>query len=721
MLHFVFKIWASLALAFLPTLAVAQGIVGLSPQAPPTYSMRQFGIDLSTSDVQLVNDDISVGSGEFPAKLTLSRTYSAIGYPFRSLPTIAAHNHYTGFGQGSTHNLLAYFTRQRCSTANNSRIIKLTAVVLGQSYHFSGGGCIQTGPSILVSNGDDGATMRIVDPNQLVWTYELITREGVRVLFSDAAGYRYDTIGGRYATVAEFANGDFVGFTYSSSPTVSGTVRPATVYNSRGYGLSFSYKSRARYFGPNTLTDSSLITSVTSYKKTASATTNLATVAYVYDTTDYVVSSFQNSGGGVVRYTYNEGRPTAVFLPKNLTQIPSTAISYFDGLSQISSGQTSANAAGVFYLLGSGDNVRDVAWSVPNSVKDAAGNVTLFQFSDPTAPDPMSVTITNPDGSSKGYTTIFCPTSPACPLAPNYMRMPTHYSDENSRLWLYKYDLHGRPLNTTNPEGAVKSVTRDARGNIAEIRNKPVSGSGAPDISSSAGYVACTSVNYKYCNQPAYTIDPRGGRWDFQYDPSSGSLAVSLAPADANGLRAVTRYTYAAFPFGPVALPAQRSSSSIFLLSIKDACLTSAVSSGTVDFSYICPQANRVRETYAYAPASLELVGVKPDADNNTASTSYTYDVVGNVTSSKDLMGNISFTTYDPLRRKVFEIGADPDGTGPLTRPMVRHIYDSNGNEIRTETGVGSQTNGADFAITQFVRRTFDLNDQLVRVEDVTP
>ena len=50
------------------TAVFGQGIVGISPQAPAPYSMRQFGINLSTSDVEINNDDISVGSGDFPSK-----------------------------------------------------------------------------------------------------------------------------------------------------------------------------------------------------------------------------------------------------------------------------------------------------------------------------------------------------------------------------------------------------------------------------------------------------------------------------------------------------------------------------------------------------------------------------------------------------------------------------------------------------------------------------
>lgn len=717
----------SLTAMCLPVAAIAQGIVGLSPEAPPPYSMRQFGIDLSTTDVRVQNDDISVGSGEFPTKLTLSRIYSAIGYPFRNLPRIPGHNHYTGFGQGSTHNLLAYFTRQRCTNSSNSRIISLTAVVFGKSYHFSGGGCIQSGPSTLVSDDDEGASARIVDSSQAIWTYELITREGMRVLFSDQAAYQYDTIGGRYASFVEFPNGDFVNFNYAPSPSVSGTVRLTSIANSRGYGLSFDYKTRARYFGGNTLTDSSLITSITSFKKSGSNQTNLDTVYYTYDPTDYVLASFQNSAGGVFRYTYDEGRPIGVFLPQNTTQNPSMSIAYSGGISQVRSGQvTNVNAAGT-YVAPLGDNESDVDWSVPGSATDAIGNVTLFRFSDPTAPDPISVSVINPDGSSRGYSTVFCETSPACRLYPNFGRMPSHFRDENGRLWVYKYDVHGRPLATTNPEGAVNSLTRDARGNVTEVRNQVKLGYSASDITSQAVFAPCTSANYKHCNQPSYTIDPRDGRWDFQYDPISGGLAVSLAPADANGVRAVTRYSYTSFDYGPVSPPSLLGSSGIRLLTAKDTCLSSSVTSGIIDFSYICPQANRIREVYTYTPStavsssSLEVVSVTPVADSNAASMSFTSDDVGNITSSTDLKGNTSYMTYDTLRRKVFEIGTDPDGAGPLKRPIVRHIYDANSNEIRTESGTGSQTNGSDFTIIQFVRRTFDLNDQLVRTEDVTP
>lgn len=709
-----------LATIFFPSAAMAQGIVGLSPEAPPPYSMRALGVNLSTTDVQLQHDDISIGSGDFPARLTLTRTYNAIGYPFQNLGKIAVQQQYLGFGQGSTHNLLAYFTRQRCAN-KPTRAISLTAVVFGRSFHFSGGGCIQSGPSVFVNDDDEGASMRIVDPNASILTYELITRDGLRVMFTDQVGYQYDTDGGRYAMFADFSNGDFIRFDYASSPTVSGTVRLAAIYNSRGYGLSFFYKTRARYFGANTMTDSSLVTSVTSFKQSGLNRSNINSVYYYYDSTEYVVSSYQNSSGGIYRYKYDIGRPTQVFFPNNTSVQPSVAISYFDGYSQVSSGTVSAGSPGAIFLLGVSDNVQDVAWSAPKSVTDGAGNVTQFEFSDITQPDPISVKVTTPDGNWTSYSTVFCETSPACTLSPYYSRSPSGFRDGLGSIWNYSYDTHGRILSAKNPEGGISLLTRDARGNITEVRNKPKVGDSSPDIVSVTGYDACTPNSYRYCNRPIYQIDPRGGRWDFQYDPLSGELAVSLAPADANGLRAVTRYSYSAFNAGPVTRPPLSNSSALYLLTAKDTCLTSGVSGSAVDFSYNCSGANRSRELYSYSPSGLELTAITRDADGVSATTAFSYDNAGNVTSSTDPKGGTAYSTYDPMRRRVYEIGIDPDGSGPLPRPIVRHVYDANGNEIRTETGNGLQTDGSDFSIVQFVRRTFDLNDRLIKAEEVTP
>lgn len=704
----------------------AQGIIGLSPDAPPPYSMREFGINLSTSDVEINNDDISVGSGEFPTKLTLTRTYNSIGYPVKNLNSMSGQNQYTGFGQGSSNNLIAYFTAIRCSSSNNSRFISLTAVVFGKAHHFSGGGCTDPGPSTFVSNDDDGTTMRIVDPSLSVWTYELTTLEGIKVKYTDDSGYQYDSIGGRYATYAEFPNGDFIGFNYTSSPSVSGTVRLATVYNSRGYGLSFSYSARAAYFSGITLTDSSLITSVTSFKQTSAGRTNISSVYYTYDSTNFFVASFQNAAGKIYRYTYDLGRPIGIFYPNNTTSQPSLSIAYLDSTSQVTTTNT-ANGPGIFYLAGSGDNVRDVNWTTPRSVTDALGNITLFNFSDPVDPQPLSVTIIRPSGTSNFYTTVYCDTSPACMLAPYYSKNPTTYIDGLNNLWQFKYDNHGRPVSTKMPSGILKSQTRDAIGNIIELRVKAADSSSAADIVSSAGYEVCNNNNYRYCAKPIFTINASGARWDYQYSITSGQIVASLAPADSNGTRAVTRYSYATSSYAAVAMPYLFQDTYFALLVTKDTCLSSTVTGNVVDFTFVCGAGSRSRETYNYISStpsnrsSSELSTLVTDADQAASTKTFSYDVTGNITSVTDALNHNSFTIFDILRRKVFEIGPDPDGAGPLPRLIVHHVYDDNDNEIRTEIGTGNQLDGSDFVIIHFKRNTYDLNDKLVKIEEVTP
>jgi YD repeat-containing protein len=198
-------------------------------------------------------------------------------------------------------------------------------------------------------------------------------------------------------------------------------------------------------------------------------------------------------------------------------------------------------------------------------------------------------------------------------------------------------------------------------------------------------------------------------------------------PADATGKRAVTRYTYTTFSYGPIALPVGLSATGITLLTAKDTCLSSSVAAGTIDFTYVCPLPNRRRETYSYstsasgAPLSPELIAVTPDSDRSSAANSMTYDNMGNVVSHTDLNGNTSYTTYDLVRRKVFEIGPDPDGSGPLPRPIQHYVYDANGNVVLKEVGTGFQINGSDFQVVEFERTTFDANDRPVRTEVVTP
>ena len=131
--------------------------------------------------------------------------------------------------------------------------------------------------------------------------------------------------------------------------------------------------------------------------------------------------------------------------------------------------------------------------------------------------------------------------------------------------------------------------------------------------------------------------------------------------------------------------------------------------------------------TFAYNDNNAFLTSATTAAGDGSSSATifYTHDYVGNVTSTKGPRTDVDdtrYSTYDSLRRKVFEIGADPDGAGPLPRPIVRHVYDADGNEIRTEFGTGTATDGSNFVVTRFSRMTYDaVTGQLVKTEEVLP
>ena len=68
--------------------------------------------------------------------------------------------------------------------------------------------------------------------------------------------------------------------------------------------------------------------------------------------------------------------------------------------------------------------------------------------------------------------------------------------------------------------------------------------------------------------------------------------------------------------------------------------------------------------------------------------TSFVYDADGNLSSVTDPRGFATVYAYDGLGRKIAETSADPDGDGPLGPLVKRFVYDKVGN-LRFEIGAG--------------------------------
>jgi len=117
---------------------------------------------------------------------------------------------------------------------------------------------------------------------------------------------------------------------------------------------------------------------------------------------------------------------------------------------------------------------------------------------------------------------------------------------------------------------------------------------------------------------------------------------------------------------------------------------------------------NDYKTTYTYNNAGQVQTQATRVSASETITVSYGYDARGNMTSSTD--GNLKVTdyTYDLLGRRKTRTLPDPDGAGPLARPVTTWTYDAMGNVLsETLTTAGPQ------------RRTAFVYDKMQRVLEV--
>lgn len=154
------------------------------------------------------------------------------------------------------------------------------------------------------------------------------------------------------------------------------------------------------------------------------------------------------------------------------------------------------------------------------------------------------------------------------------------------------------------------------------------------------GYQACTPLNYKICNQPTWITDPNNNTTDYEYYPESGLPKTITLPANADGIRAQTKYYYTAksavYLQSPGASIPQLSALPIYLLTKEIKCQkTAPTTTGCTD-----PNDEIITE-YDYGPSqvgvanNLFLRGMSVTALNSqgareTRRTCYAYDQYGN-------------------------------------------------------------------------------------------
>jgi RHS repeat-associated protein len=254
-------------------------------------------------------------------------------------------------------------------------------------------------------------------------------------------------------------------------------------------------------------------------------------------------------------------------------------------------------------------------------------------------------------------------------------------------------------LRTTSPEGNVREPQYAGANRIAQITYRAKPGAGLADIVASATFDGC--LNPVVCDKPLTTTDAKGNVTDYTYDAVHGGVLTETRPAPvAGGARPQKRYSYAQFYawIKNTAGTLVQAATPVWLLTGTSECKTLASCAGTAD---------ETKTTIAYGTPGiannlLPTAQTISTGDNSiTATTSWTYDVVGNKLTEDGPLPGAADTTrwrYDVMRRVTGEVGPDPDGAGARKHPATRNTYDPAGRKIKVERGTVNSQSDADWA-----------------------
>ncbi len=266
-----------------------------------------------------------------------------------------------------------------------------------------------------------------------------------------------------------------------------------------------------------------------------------------------------------------------------------------------------------------------------------------------------------------------------------------------------------RLIAVTKPEGNSATYTYDARGNVTQVADAPKSGSGLSATNAYANYDATCSNPVK-CNKPNWTEDARGNYTYYTYDPTHGGVTQVQSPADSAGYTPKTITTWAQYTAQVKnSSGAWTNAGTIWLPSLVSTCAKAVTCDG---------DAKQLKTSSVYnvqgnlLPSSVTVAS----GDNLVSQTSsFTYDSVGNRTSvdgPRTDVSDVSYTTYDAIRRPVYEISVDPDGPGTnLPRVVTHHIY-SGILETQTESGTSQNTDGSSFTRASYVTTAYTAMEQ---------
>jgi RHS repeat-associated protein len=556
-------------------------------------------------------------------------------------------------------------------TINSSGSI-YTVSLGGQSWTYSLSG------STFTSQQADGSTVTIPTSG----TYKQVLRDGTIALFSNSYS-NSDTLDGASANVAQITtltrpNGEVLTYTYSfqscSQPHggSAGGPRLEAVTNNYGYEIKYLYSTSggnpcfyqfrlSQVIALNNAIDvcPPLATSCTGL------TVNWQSISFTWPA-DTVTDNLGRHG----TYPYVGASSTKQWIKPSGEII--TVV--FDASTRVT------------------------------SVSNGTGTWT-YSYSDNA--QIRTTTITDPNGHTR---VVVSNTSFSIVLA-----------DTNglSQKTSYVYDTNERVIKVTRPEGDYTSYTFDARGNTTQtvVTGRDLTST----ITTSASFDATCAYPAK-CNQPNWTKDGRGNETDFTYSTTTGQRQSIIRPAGANGLRPETDFTYAAQYawYKNSSGTLVQASSSVSMPVTVSQCANAQTCPGT---------ANAVKTTLTYGASgvanNLQPTQITNGSGDNSliASTSFTYDAVGNMLTRTDSLGNLTRMRYDVARQLVGIIGPDPDGAGTLHNRAVRLTYECDstvksgcdGLVTLAEQGTTQSQSDADWSAFSTLGQTATTYDSIAR------
>ncbi len=298
------------------------------------------------------------------------------------------------------------------------------------------------------------------------------------------------------------------------------------------------------------------------------------------------------------------------------------------------------------------------------------------------------------------------------------------------------YDVHGRLLSMTDPNGVVTSMTYDARG---RIKTNTVAGDTSSfDYDAAGNLTKITLPNASYLsytydnahrltqikdnqnNKIIYTLDNDGNRTQEDVKDASGTLRrtqsrvfdqLSRMTQSIGGVNQTTVFGYDANGNQISVLdPLNRNSTSSY--DALDRLITSTdPNSNNTSYAYDArdnltsvTDARNLVTTYSYDGLDNLTQLVSPD----TGTTTYTYDDAGNRLTQTDARNKTTTYTYDALNRLTsitysdttlnvaYTYDAGTNGKGRLTSMTdasgtTTYAYDAKGNVVTETKTISSQ------------------------------